>query len=275
MNSNAHRRNDSQQSFGRSWKQTFGTSLAMPRSNKWVILSLAIVSLLGTGAAMAAWQVSDSTAQSKLEEIKGNIGRDGGTVTGQLKEIKNRIGDNGTVNDHLKDLNRKLQITPRNGEGSQTPEMIATPTGDEALNASQPTTTNTAMDQLCPAGAVTTLGQQQQQLCMAAAQTELAQYRFSMRMFERAQKNYDRLKQIEDRRRNLAAEDYANVQYNTNELLALTALMDNDRDRYRTYMSAYEARIAHINNTREALTRNALNGKGSINVPGVPGIGGN
>lgn len=275
MNSNAHRRNDSRQSFGRSWKQTFGTSLAMPRSNKWVILSLAIVSLLGTGAAMAAWQVSDSTAQSKLEEIKGNIGRDGGTVTGQLKEIKNRIGDNGTVNDNLKDLNRKLQITPRNGEGSQTPEMIATPTGDEALNATQPTTTNAAMDALCPAGAVTTLGQQQQQLCMAAAQTELAQYRFSMRMFERAQKNYDRLKQIEDRRRNLAAEDYANVQYNTNELLALTALMDNDRDRYRTYMSAYEARIAHINNTREALTRNALNGKGSINVPGVPGIGGN
>ncbi|MGE6333675.1 hypothetical protein [Stenotrophomonas sp. NPDC077659] len=275
MNSKAQRHNGSQQSFGRSWKQTFGTSLAMPRANKWVILSLAIVSLLGTGAAMAAWQVSDSTAQNKLEEIKGNIGRDGGTVTGQLKEIKNRIGDNSTVNGNLKDLNRKLQITPRNGEGTQTPDMIATPTGDEALNASQPTTASTAMDELCPAGASTTLGQQQQQLCMAAAQTELAQYRFSMRMFERAQKNYDRLKQIEDRRRNLAAEDYANVQYNTNELLALTALMDNDRDRYRTYMSAYEARIAHINNAREALTRNALNGKGSITVPGVPAVGGN
>ncbi|WP_367381365.1 hypothetical protein [Stenotrophomonas cyclobalanopsidis] len=275
MNSKAHRQHGSQQSFGQAWQRMFGTSLAMPRSNKWVILSLAIVSLLGTGAAMAAWQVNDTQTQRRLDDIRGNIGNDGGSVTSQLKEIKTRIGDNGTVNGNLKDLNRKLQITPRNGQDAQTPEMIATPTGDEALNASQPTATATAMDQLCPAGASTTLGQQQQQLCMAAAQTELAQYRFSMRMFERAQKNYDRLKQIEDRRRNLAAEDYANVQYNTNELLALTALMDNDRDRYRTYMSAYEARIAHINNTREALTRNALNGKGSISVPGMSGLGGN
>ncbi|MEN4954463.1 hypothetical protein [Stenotrophomonas indicatrix] len=272
MNQQGHRRNDRQPSFGHAWKQTFGTSLAMPRANKWVILSLAIVSLLGTGAAMAAWQVSDSKTQDRLSDINGNIGSNG-TVTGRLTEVRDRIGNNGTVTGQLNDVNRKLRVAPRSN--TTTPEMIATPSGEEALNATQPTSLNIVMDQLCTAGASTTLGQQQQQLCTAAAQTELAQYRFSMRMFERAQQNYDRLKQLEDRRRALTADDYANVQYNTNELLALTALMDNDRDRYRTYMSAYDARVAHIQNARAALTRNALKGSGSVNVPtglSIPGL---
>jgi len=264
MNQQGHRRNDRQPSFGHAWKQTFGTSLAMPRANKWVILSLAIVSLLGTGAAMAAWQVSDSKTQDRLSDINGNIGSNG-TVTGRLTEVRDRIGNNGTVTGQLNDVNRKLRVSPRSN--TTTPEMIATPSGEEALNAMQPLSVPLTMNQLCPTGVTTPLGLQQNQLCQTLARTELAQYRFSMRMFQRAQQNYDRLKQIEDRRRALTADDYANVQYNTNELLALTALMDNDRDRYRTYMSAYEARVEHINNSRTALTRNAIKGSGSMNLP--------
>ncbi|MNT49634.1 hypothetical protein D3C72_1864990 [compost metagenome] len=65
--------------------------------------------------------------------------------------------------------------------------------------------------------------------------------------------------------------DYANLQYNTNELLALTALMDNDRDRYQTYMAAYDARVQHIHNTQIALTRNALKGGGSGGLSGALG----
>ena len=49
--------------------------------------------------------------------------------------------------------------------------------------------------------------------------------------------------------------------------LALTALMDNDRDRYNTYMAAYNARVAHIKNSQTALTRNALKGGGSLSLP--------
>lgn len=88
-------------------------------------------------------------------------------------------------------------------------------------------------------------------------------------MFERAKENYDKLKEIQDRRNGLAAEDYANVQYNTNELLALTARMDNDRDRYATYMAAYSARVSHIQSTRSALTRNALKGSGGLSMPSL------
>ncbi|MCD9030015.1 hypothetical protein LDO26_17635 [Luteimonas sp. BDR2-5] len=186
----------------------------------------------------------------------------------EIRRVQDRLGNDGTVtgrlNDLNRDFNRKLQIDP---QGGSTPEMIAAPTGDEALDTMLPSTTVVAIDQLCTAGAATMLGQQQQQLCRELANTELAQYRFSMRMFERASQNYSRLKQLEDRRRGLSADDYANIQYNTNEVLALTALMDNDRDRYNTYMAAYDARVAHIKNSQAALTRNALKGGGSLSLP--------
>lgn len=265
MKSNAHHNNTNRSGFANAWQRTFGVAPSVPRANSWVITSFALVSLLGTGVAMAAWEVNDRQTQREIQDVQSRIGKDG-TVTGRLTDIRNRIGDTDTVTKQLDNINRKLRIAKQNGS---TPEMIAEPTGDEALNATNPSSQVVQIDQLCTAGATTMLGQQQQQLCQELVRTELAQYRFSLRMFERASKNYDRLKQIEDRRRNLTADDYANVQYNTNELLALTALMDNDRDRYRTYMAAYQARIAHINNNRTALTRNALKGSGSLSVPSI------
>ena len=232
--------------FSAAWTKTFGTSLTMPKASPRLVIALAIVALLGTGVAAAAWEVNDRKTQD------------------ELKEVQSRLGNNGTVTGELNDINRKLQINPR---GGTTPDMVAEPTGDEALNATQPSTTAVPMTQLCTTGASTPLGQQQQQLCRELANTELAQYRFSMRMFERASENYTRLKQLEDHRRGLSADDYANIQYNTNEVLALTALMDNDRDRYNTYMAAYDARVMHIKNSQTSLTRNALKGGGGFSLP--------
>ena len=249
MKTQKQHRDTGKSSFRQAWLRTFGSELNAPKANRWVLTSVAVVALLGTGVAMAAWKVDDDESQRKLDDIKSRIGNDGGTVTR-----------------HLNDLNRKLQIQQRNGT---TPEMIVEPTGDEALNKTQPSAVVVDMAKLCTAGASTTLGQQQQTLCQELAKTELAQYRFSLRMFERAKQNYDRLKQLEDRRRSLGASDYANIEYNTNEILALTALMDNDRDRYQTYMAAYKARVSHIENSRSALTRNALKGSGSLSLAGI------
>lgn len=225
---------------------TFGIAPTVPRVGRAMIIAIAFGAVLMTGAAAAAWQVNDRNSQT------------------ELKEIKNRIGNNGTVTGKVNDLNLKLQVDVRSNE--QLPAMIQAPTGVEALDAQQPTSTPVAIGKLCNPGVSSALGQQQLQLCQAQAQTELAKYRFSMRMAKRADENYTRLKQIQDRRRNLGVNDYADVQYNTNELLTLTALMDNDRDRYMTYMQAYDSRVMHIANARSALTRNALKGSGSFSL---------
>lgn len=231
--------------FRDAWIRTFGFSPEAPKASAKLKITVAILALLGTGVAAAAWQVNDAKTQE------------------EIREIQNRLGEEGTVTGRINDLNRKLQIEER---GGTTPTMIVEPTGDEKLDAAQPSSTSVAIDKLCTAGAMTVLGAQQQSLCREIANTELAQYRFSLRMFARAEENYKRLKEIEDHRRSLGEEDYANIQQNTNELLALTALMDNDRDRYQTYMAAYGARIVHIRNSQTALTRNALKGSGSLGL---------
>lgn len=248
MKTQQQRNGTTKATFRQAWLRTFGFEPSAPKASRWLTLGVAVVALLGTGVAMAAWQVNDNNTQR------------------EIRTLQNRIGSDGTVTGRLSDLNRKLQVTPR---GGTTPDMIAEPTGDEALDKNQPFATPVAMDKLCTEGASTTLGTQQLALCQDLAKTELAKYRFSLRMFERSKQNYDRLKQLDDRRRALSANDYANIQYNTNEVLSLTALMDNDRDRYQTYMAAYDARIAHIQNSRAALTRNALKGTGSVSVPGI------
>lgn len=233
----------SRSALKQGWLDTFGVQFNRPRLGLKSGLLLTLVMVLVAGAATAEWRVRDQGARDRLDDIKNNIGNDG-TVIGELKEINTRLAVESTSNE-------------------STPEMIEEPEGDEKLDAEQPTAAQAEMDKLCPAGVATTLGQQQRMLCQEMFKTELAQYRFSMRMFERSKENYDRLKEIQDRRNGMEADDYANLQYNTNELLALTALMDNDRDRYRTYMSAYDARVAHIRNARASLTRNALKGSGS------------
>lgn len=243
MASKTHHRPGAKSTFRDAWIRTFGTALEAPKASVNLKIAVAIIALLGTGVAAAAWQVNDSNTQD------------------EIREVQDRLGDEGTVTGGIKDLNRKLQVEER---GGTTPTMIVEPTGPEKLDATQPSSTSVAIDKLCTAGAMTVLGAQQQSLCREIANTELAQYRFSLRMFERASQNYDRLKEIEDHRRSLGEEDYANIQQNTNELLALTALMDNDRDRYQTYMAAYSARIVHIRNSQTALTRNALKGSGSL-----------
>lgn len=250
MKSSAHRQASRETRFAQACARTFGTTFDFPRAGPRLTITIAILAVMVTGAAAAAWQVNDIKTQLEIQKVQERLGNDG-TVTGRLTEV-----------------NRKLEVTQRSN--TATPEMIKEPENDEALHATQPVNTMLVMDKLCTAGASTQLGIQQMDLCQQLVKTELAQYRYSLRMFERAKENYDRLEAIETRRRSLNAEDYANVQYNTNELLSLTALMDNDRDRYNTYMAAYQARIAHIQNTRSALTRNAIKGSGGIDVPAIP-----
>ncbi|MFG6109731.1 hypothetical protein [Stenotrophomonas nematodicola] len=251
MASQGNRNLGTASSFDQAWTRMFGAGPVLPKANRWLVLSLAIASMLGAGVAMAAWEVNDSKTQAKLDS---------------------KLGSNGTVTGQLNDANTKLSVTKRQSDA--TPAMVVEPSGEEKLDATKPTATVLPMDKLCTTGADTALGRHQLELCQELAKTELARYRFSLRMFERSKENYDRLKQIQDRRRNLGSNDYANLQYNTNELLTLTALMDNDRDRYQTYMAAYDARVAHIQNMQSALTRNAFKGGGSLDLSGLPGISG-
>lgn len=234
--------------LARDIERTFGVVPRWPRAGRGAAAGLAIVAVLSTGVAAAAWHVRDDNARQELRDVRNRIGGGSSTVVGELQT-----------------LNTRLRVDRRSS--AETPALLEAPTGDGLLDSAKPTASQASIQTMCPTRALTNLGQQQRLLCQERVRTELAQYAFSMRMFERAADNHRRLGEIEQRRRALGANDYADVQYNTNELLALSALMDNDRDRYQAYMRAYDARIAHIRHAQSALTRNAFKGRSSVSLP--------
>lgn len=230
-------------------QRTFGFELGWPRVRRRFVVAIAVAAVLATGAAAAAWQVHDRETYQQVQQLRDRIGGGGSnTVVGELQKVNTRL---------------QMDHKPT----SETVELLAEPEGTAKLDRTTPSAASLSIGRLCPSGLSNSLGQQQRILCREMAQTELAQYAFAMRMFERAAEHHARLEAIEQRRRALGAEDYADLQANSNELLALTALMDNDRDRYQTYMRAYEARVAHIRHTQIALTRNVFRGRGGVDVP--------
>lgn len=235
--------------FAAGFERTFGLRPVMPRAGRRWLLLAAIVTVFATGAAAAAWQVHDEVALRELQQLRNRIGGSSSTtVVGELQKV-----------------NSRLELDPITA--SETAGIVEVPEGTAKLDPTAPSTAPLTIGRLCPSGVASGLGQQQRTLCRELVQTELAQYAFAMRMFERAGEHHARLEAIEQRRRALGPEDYADLQSNSNELLALTALMDNDRDRYQTYMRAYEARVAHIRHTQIALSRNLFQGRASVDLP--------
>ncbi|MDR6991638.1 hypothetical protein [Luteimonas sp. 3794] len=230
-------------------RRTFGIELGWPRLSRRFVIAIAIAAALATGAAAAAWQVHDRETYRQVHEIRDRIGGSSSTtVVGELQKVNTRL---------------RLDHKP----SAEAAGLVAEPGGTAKLDRDVPSAAALTIGRLCPSGVSSGLGQRQRTLCREMVQTELAQYAFAMRMFERAAEHHARLEAIEKRRRALGPEDYADLQANSNELLALTALMDNDRDRYQTYMRAYEARVAHIRTTQIALSRNLFKGRGGVDLP--------
>lgn len=235
--------------FASGLQRTCGIRVAWPRARRRFAVAIAVAGVLATGVAAAAWQVHDRDTYRQVQELRDRIGgSSSNTVVGELQKVNTRLRV-----DHI--------------PTGATVAMVAEPEGTAKLDPTSPSAAPLSIGRMCPSGVLSALGERQRILCRELVQTELAQYTFSMRMFERAAEHHARLEAIEQRRRALGTEDYADLQSNSNELLALTALMDNDRDRYQTYMRAYEARVAHIRQTQIALTRNVFKGRGGVDVP--------
>lgn len=240
--------------FAAGIERMFGFTPILPRARRSLVYALAGFAILATGAAAAAWQVHDRDTHRQVQALRESVGGSSSiTAVGELQKVSTRL---------------RVDHKPN----QPTTAIVAEPAGTAKLDGASLSAAQTTIGRMCPSGVLSTLGRQQRQLCRELVQTERAQYMFSLQMFKRAAQHHARLTVIEQRRRALGAEDYADLQSNSNELLALTALMDNDRDRYQTYMRAYEARIAHIRHTQVALTRNVFKGRGSVNLPGSAGI---
>lgn len=244
--------------FSQQLEATFGR-VSAPRVGRKSLIALGMVGLLITGVASADWWVKDQEVIRILEDIRDNyIQKDGGSTTTHLKTANDRLaikGDEFKVGDGSAD--NPTLVEPKESD-DKLPTDKAKPTAASGVDLAA----------RCPTG----IQAEQRKVCEEMYKSEIAKYRFSLEMYDLAKKRNEKLQEIVNERNALNEKDFGKMEENTNKLVALTAQMDNDRDRYTAYLNAYEARMVHLQKSSDLLSKQAISGGGS-GVGGVlPGI---
>lgn len=208
---------------------------------------LAAALMLVAGQASAQWKVTDEVTHEGLDRVNSTIEQQ---TNKRLEEIRNqqKIGKGG----------KSATDDPEN------PGVI--------LEKDRPTAiADFGEDTRCPKPGAekSKAAGNQWTICTEIVKTELAQYNYALAMRKVALDRQTRLKAIEDARANLTDDSTGKLQSNSNELLALLARMEADRQQYRTYMDAYAARLTYLRSLRESLGENALNGKAGSGLGSV------
>jgi hypothetical protein len=201
--------------------------------------------LFATGQAGAQWQVTDEVTHEGLDRVNNTLEQ---KTNGGLKDLYNqqKIGDAKRSTDGGREKPDDPAVTLEKDK----PSEVSARYGEETRCPEDP--------KVKPGS----LAHDQWKICKEIVKTELAQYNYALSMREVALERQTRLKAIEDARLQLNQEkDTGKLASNSNELLALLARMEADRQQYRTYMDAYAARVKFLVALREALGQRALNGK--------------
>ena len=214
-----------------------------------VVWAVALLACAWTGQAAAQWHVIDRDLIRESQR--------------QWKE-ENKLREKA---------NERLDNLQTLGKHETAGEEADEPGGK--LDANNPGgTVSIRQDKRCPGppgkGAVL---KQQHQLCQEIVKTELARYTYALKMHELTRTRYERFEAIQEEREGLKDEEQGRLQDNSNKLLALMSLMEIDRQQYRTYMDAYEARLTYLSAARDRLTQDALQGKkeGGPDAGGIVG----
>lgn len=230
------------------------SNTSMGRTRRGLRLAAVAASCIAIGGAQAAWQVNDSNSQKILSRIESNIGR-------------------GDVNAKLDDIYKAHEFDKSTSSGKLEPE----PSGDGKLDHGSVSPVVITAQERCPAEKASGLASKQSQICAELLKTETARYLYSLKMYALTKTRHERLAELEKQRSGLQSHEYGKLQANSNELLALMALMQLDRQQHAAYIAAYDARIHYLTMAQETLTRQALEGSrqnGGSPGGGAPGSGG-
>lgn len=202
--------------------------------------------LLVAGHAHAQWQVTDEVTHEGLERVDNTLKNQTNKRIEELRD-QHKIGGAGRSTQGASDkpddpgvtLDKDKPITIQSAQSAEELRCGETPGADKVVLRDRWT------------------------VCSEILKTELAQYNYALAMRAVAIQRQDRLKAIEDARSRLnqGYEDVGKLQSNSNELLALLARMEADKQQYRTYMDAYASRLTYLQALRESLGQQAINGK--------------
>ena len=199
--------------------------------------------LLMAGHAHAQWQVTDEVTHQGLENVDS-------TLKNQTNKRLEELGDQQRIGSAQKSAEEDPQA-PGVSLDKDRPATIQSTITVETLRCGEKPDAGKG------------ILRDRWTVCSEIVRTELAQYNYALSIREVAIQRQTRLKDIEDARGRLSEgyQDAGKLQSNNNELLALLARMEVDKQQYRTYMDAYASRLTYLQSLREALGQQAINGK--------------
>lgn len=216
---------------------------------------------LNSQAAHAQVLVRDNDANQTLSSINktlGNIKTDTGNIQSNTKQTADNTKQTDT------DLNSNMSV----GSSSSPGDRVADPN-------QYPFAASTTLQQdLQQCGK---LAPAQQSICQEIANTEDAQYQYMVTMYTTTKTRDQRLRAILQERNNIGGSDLGKLESNTNELVALYALMALDRQQMESANYAYATRLRYLRNqltelANAAATGTPVNSGPSISLPGVGDI---
>ncbi|MEA5251490.1 hypothetical protein, partial [Xanthomonas fragariae] len=129
-------------------------------------------------------------------------------------------------------------------------------------------------DQGVAACAATTTGTpvsgSQKESCELVQRTLNAQYNYVVAMYEITNERLKRLRKIEKNRQEIGGQNIGLLESNTNQLLALKAMMEIDRQQMESAMFAYDKRVAYLTGQQTAAAKAAMAGKEAPNTNNRP-----
>lgn len=100
----------------------------------------------------------------------------------------------------------------------------------------------------------------QYDICREIVRTSNAQFNYAVTMFETTEERSEQLQEIRQQRASLSQQDQGMLLDNTNNLLALQALMLIDAQQAETNMEAFEKRLRYLREQQDYYANQALNG---------------
>lgn len=225
------------------------TSLIRGPCLRYTHLSTLMCGLLLVTPTHADWRVTDNTTQNKISETNSRLD----TTNSHLNDVKTKLD---TTNNWLDRQYQQQQIGSATKSADKGPDGPGVSLAKDNLSA-----IGNGKQTRCPGAGGSTNAANQQTICNEIVDTEVAQYNYALAMRQIALDRQGRLDTLESERASLNTQsDAGKLQTNSNELLALLARMEADRQQYRTYMDAYETRLHYLHSLQDALGNMAVNG---------------
>ena len=207
-------------------------------------LSLAVVF---AGVANADWAVTDETTQRKIDKTNEALG-----TTGD--------GGGNSINKNLRILDQRFNLGTYNAPGDRV--------ADDQMKQAWPATlpqVDSGIDQ-CDKY----VGPQQG-TCKELVKTKNADYLYMKTMYDTSNTRNEVLKKLVQARQNLGAPDYGKLEDNTNQIMALRALIALDNQQLQTVHNGYLARIEYLNHQLAQQTDSATGGKSASSMASTLG----